>query len=288
MTNADLACRLIARQFPQWAHLPLTPIDSSGTDNHVWRLGRDLCVRMPKAEWAAAAVARECECLPRLQDLPLRIPQIVARGAPDDDYPHVWAVCDWIEGEAGDITALRDPVAQARRLANFVLALRRCDATAGPRPTADDNLRGGPLKPRDAGARAAIANLATEIDGGRAVAIWDAGLAAPEYDGPGQWVHGDLKEGNVLMRDGELAAVIDFGLLAVGDPAVDLTPAWSFFEGPSRGAYLQALAPDAAALTRAKGWAVSVAAIAWDYYRERNPTLTDISRRTLLALVDTV
>lgn len=283
--DEGLPRRLIARQFPQWAHLPMARFESSGTDNHVFRLGADLCVRMPKAAWAADAVARECVALPRFRDLPLAIPKTVARGEPDELYPHVWAVCEWIEGEAAGFDALANPIHAARDLAAFISALRGHDAMGGPRSAKDNNLRGEPLRFRDNQTRRAIANLAAETGIVRLLKIWDAALAAKPYTGPGLWIHSDLKEGNLLMRDGRLIAVIDFGMVAVGDPAVDLNPAWSFFDGPSRDVFLAEMKADADTLARAKGWAISAAATAWDYYRERNPILTRISQRTIATIL---
>jgi aminoglycoside phosphotransferase (APT) family kinase protein len=275
---------LIAQQFPHWAHLPVSRVDSSGTDNHIWRMGPNLCLRMPKADWAADAVARECEHLPGLSGLPLAVPRIVARGEPDQSYPYVWSVCEWIEGQTAALDALFDPVEAARVLAQFIRALQANDATKGPRSSPQNNLRGGPLGLRDKHTRRAIANLAAEIDARRVLDIWTAALAAPPHEGPGVWIHSDLKEGNLLARDGRLTAVIDFGMLAAGDPAPDLTPAWSFFNGESEEAFLAALDAGPAAIARAKGWAVTCAATAWDFYRDRNPTLTRISKQTLAAL----
>ena len=284
-SDADLPRRLIARQFPHWAHLPLRQVNSSGTDNHIWRLGQTLAMRMPKVDWAAESVARECEFLPRFRSLPLAIPNIVARGEPDEGYPYVWSVCEWIEGETAGVDSLNDPVQAARDLAGFILALRAHDPTGGPTSSSTNNLRGEPLAPRNAHTRKAIANLANEIDARRAIDVWDAALAAPPFASFNVWIHSDLKEGNLLIREGRLTAVIDFGMLAVGDPAVDLTPAWSCFEDQARIAFLATLSPDSGCLARAKGWTLSIAAIAWDYYRDKNPTLTRISEQTLHRLL---
>ena len=285
MLAADLPRKLIARQFPHWAHLPLSHVKSSGTDNHIWRLGSALAIRMPKVEWAAESVARECEFLPRFSGLPLAIPTVVAQGTPDEGYPYVWSVCDWLEGEAADLTALSDPAQAAHDLAAFILAMSAHDPTGGPVSGSGNNLRGGLLAARDGHTRKAISNLTNEIDTRCAIAIWQAALAAPSSESRNTWIHSDLKEGNLLLREGRLSAVIDFGMLAVGDPAVDVTPAWSCFEGPARSAFLAALNPDAACLARAKGWTLSIAAISWVYYREKNPTLTRISEQTLHRLL---
>ncbi|MBP6012862.1 MAG: aminoglycoside phosphotransferase family protein [Alphaproteobacteria bacterium] len=263
----------------------MSHVNSAGTDNHIWRLGSTLAIRMPKVDWAAESVARECEFLPRFRGLPLAIPNVAARGMPDEGYPYVWSVCEWIEGEAERFDTLNDPVQAARDLAEFILAMRTRDTTGGPVSGPGNNLRGGPLAPRDRHTRKAIANLAHEIDAPRAIGMWDAALAAPTSENSDAWIHSDLKEGNLLMRDGRLAAVIDFGMLAVGDEAVDLTPAWSCFEGPARIAFLAALDPGSACVARAKGWTLSIAAITWAYYRDKNPTLTQISQQTLHRLL---
>jgi aminoglycoside phosphotransferase (APT) family kinase protein len=259
--DAELARRLVAGQFPQWAHLPVTPVPDGGWDNRTFRLGDELTLRLPSARRYAAAVAKEQLWLPRLAPgLPRPIPAPVAAGAPGDGYPHAWSVCRWLPGETALARPPQDRVGFARDLAGFLTALQALDATDGPAAGPHSFFRGGPLAIYDAETREALARLAGTIEVEAALEAWDAALAAP-FGGPPVWVHGDVAPGNLLVAEGRLCAVIDFGQLAVGDPACDLAIAWTTFAGSDRAAFRAGLALDAGAWARARGWALWKAAI---------------------------
>lgn len=233
---ADLVRGLLAEQFPHWAALPLAPVPSYGTDNVLYRLGDELLVRLPKIEWATGQIPLEIELLPRLAPhLPVEIPEIVAVGEPADGYPWTWAVYRWIEGtppHAGTAEL-------AHELAAFLAALQRLDTTGARAGTQ----RGGPVRLRDAETRAALAQLDDEIDVVAATAAWEAALAAPPWPHEPVWLHGDLLEGNLLVRDGRLVAVIDWSCACAGDPAFELALAWSLL-APVRGAFRAACGVD--------------------------------------------
>jgi aminoglycoside phosphotransferase (APT) family kinase protein len=277
-TDVELVRRLVDGQFPQWAGLPLRPVPSSGTDNALYRLGDDMVVRLPRIGWAVTDVEAEQRRLRRLAPhLPLPIPEPLAAGVPDAGYAWPWSVYRWLPGEEARAGHLPDPLGTAEALAGFVAALHGV-AVADP-PSGGG--RGGPLAARDDATRAALAALDGELDAPAVTAVWEEALAAPTWDGPPVWVHGDLAPGNLLLRDGRLAAVLDFGALNVGDPAVDLLVAWNLFSGAARERYRTALGVDDATWARGRGWAVSVALIALPYYRDTNPALVAQSRRTL-------
>ena len=286
-TSAGLAARLVAGQFPAWAGLPVAAVESAGTDNALYRLGDELVVRMPRVPGAVGQVEKEARWLPWLAPrLPLAIPAPVARGRAGEGYPWDWAVYRWLEGEPAAPERLHDLCETARALAGFVAALQAIDPAGGPPPGPDNAWRGEPLARRDAQTRGAIAELGGLINGAAATTAWEAALRAPEWGGPGAWLHGDLLSSNLLARDGRLSAVIDFGCLGVGDPACDLMPAWTLFSGESRAAFRAALAPDGAAWARGRGWALSFGLIALPYYRETNPGLAGIARRAIKAAVE--
>jgi aminoglycoside phosphotransferase (APT) family kinase protein len=278
-TDVALVRRLLARQFPQWAGLPVTPVPTDGTDHDIYRLGRRLGVRLPRIAGANAQAAKEAEWLPRLRPLlPLALPVPVALGHPDDGYPFDWAVHEWLPGENANGT-LRDLESAALDLARFVAALRTVKTTGAPaRPPGS---RGGPLAERNDDVRRAVADLGSRIDGAAALRSWRESLAAPVWAGAEVWVHGDLLPGNLLVVDGRLSAVIDFGVLTVGDPACDLLPAWNLFAEASRHTFLDELRTDEAMRLRGRGWALSQAVIALPYYWETNP---GIVRQALHAL----
>lgn len=279
--DASLVRRLLAAQLPQWAGLPLRRVESAGTDNAIFRLGDDLAVRLPRIGWAVAQVEKEHRWLPRLAPhLPLPIPEPLALGVPGAGYPWPWAVHRWLAGE----DALAAPVADLRQaaidLARFIAALQRIDPAGGPR-AGEASSRGVPLATRDAAVRAAIAALRRDIDGPAVTAAWEAALAAPAWDRPGVWLHGDLTAVNLLVRDGRLAAVIDFGPLAVGDPAADVMTAWLYLDRGARAIFRETLQVDDATWARAKGWALSVGLIILPYYRDTNPVLCGIGARAI-------
>ncbi|MFC8342988.1 aminoglycoside phosphotransferase family protein [Streptomyces sp. NPDC057280] len=266
LIDTTLVRRLLTAQFPQWAHLPLTPVPQSGMDNATFRLGDELSVRLPRYSHWAGQVAREHRWLPRLAPhLPLTVSEPLEIGEPGEGYPYPWSVYRWLDGETATTEALADPVRAALDLAGFVNALQAVDATGGPGPEQSNAFRGVPLgDPRDslaaeARVRPKLAALAGTgmVDIDAVTEVWEAALAAPAWHKPPVWIHGDLATGNLLMRDGRLSAVIDFGTLAVADPAVDLQPAWMFLPPRGRDAFREAVDADDATWARARGWALA-------------------------------
>lgn len=254
--DTELVKGLIADQFPQWSHLPVEPVAVSGWDNRTFHLGETMMVRMPSAERYAAQVTKEQLWLPRLaRDLPLAIPAPLAMGKPGAGYPWPWSVYEWIEGETAAPERIADIGQFALDLAGFMTALYRIDPTGGPAAGQHNFFRGGELAVYDNEARRAIDALAHEIDTTAATMLWEAALET-KWDRPPVWVHGDVASGNLLVRDGRLAAVIDFGSSAVGDPACDLAIAWTLFEGESRALFRRAMALDDGTWQRGAGWAL--------------------------------
>jgi aminoglycoside phosphotransferase (APT) family kinase protein len=252
--DASLVRRLIAAQFPHWADLPVSPTVPQGWDNRTFRLGERMTVRLPSAERYVAQVEKEHRWLPRLAPhLPLPIPVPLVRGVPADGYPWPWSIYRWIEGETATIGRIADPHRFATGLAHFLVALQRVDPTDGPPPGPHNFFRGGPLTVYDAETRQAITALEGEIDTGAATAVWEAALAATWHGQP-VWFHGDVAWGNLLVEEGRLSAVIDFGTSGVGDPSCDLAISWTLFGGESREAFRAVLQPDDATWARARGW----------------------------------
>jgi aminoglycoside phosphotransferase (APT) family kinase protein len=266
-----LVRRLLAEQLPRLADRPLARIEAWGTDHAIFRLGDDLSVRLPKIGWAAAQGEKESRWLPLLAPhVPVEVPVPLAVGEPAHGYPFRWYVSPWLHGANPDRGA--DLCRLAREVAAFVEALERVDATGAPGPRVGQ--RGGDLAGADESTRARAEQLRGETDVDGLLAVWDAGLHAPAWDAPPVWVHGDLTDGNLLVRDGRLAGVIDWGGLIVGDPAVELMVAWSFFDAAGRAAYRDALGRvDDATWLRGRAWAASAAINALPYYRDTNPVI---------------
>ncbi|TMK24051.1 MAG: aminoglycoside phosphotransferase family protein [Actinobacteria bacterium] len=259
--------RLLAAQFPQWADLPLRRVEPSGTVNAIFRLGDELSVRLPRLDGPTEPGSRELDWLPKLAPLlPVEIPVPIAQGRPSDDYPWFWEIHTWVEGDTVPVQEV-DAIQAARDLAALVGAMQRIDPAGAPAG------RGIPLAERDPQVRYWLARF--EGDPG-VTAEWERALAAPPWDGPPVWHHGDLDMRNWLVRDGRIAGVIDWGAMGVGDPACDVMVAWKLHSPEARDAFRDALPTDDATWGRARGWALSQSVAILAYYtRENNRTLFD-------------
>ncbi|MCU1439141.1 MAG: Aminoglycoside phosphotransferase [Rhodoglobus sp.] len=269
--DAALASRLVAQQFPQWAHLAISEPDVQGNDNRTYRLGSELSVRLPSAEGYVAQVEKEQRWLPVLApELPLPVAKPVAMGWPSELFAWPWSVYRWIEGSVASRDRIGEPSAFAAELAAFLTALQAIDATGGPPAGAQSFFRGGDLRVYDRETRDSIALLADRIDAQAALAAWNAALSA-RWSGRPRWVHGDIAPANLLVRDGRLAAVIDFGCSAIGDPACDLAIAWTFLSGESRQVFRELFPGDEAMWARGRGWALWKALITIAAGKESSP-----------------
>lgn len=252
--NISLVRRLIHSQFPEWRDLPIRPVALDGWDNRTFRLGEEMTVRLPSAEAYSAQVEKEQRWLPILAPhLPLPIPTPLAMGAPAEGYPWYWSVYRWLEGENATSENIADLDECAIALAQFLADLQGIDSVGGPQPGEHNFFRGGPLEIYDAETRRAIVALQGKIDTDAATAVWEQALQTT-WHGPPLWLHGDVSATNLLVRAGGLSSVIDFGCMGVGDPACDLTIAWTLFSGTSREAFRKALPLDNATWERGRGW----------------------------------
>jgi aminoglycoside phosphotransferase (APT) family kinase protein len=283
-TDVTLAQRLVAAQFPHWAALPLARVQADSTDNDMYRLGADLVVRIPRRASAVTPMDKEHEWLPRLAPhLPLPVPLPRAKGAPQDDYPYPWSVVTWIDG-ALPPPQLDDPTF-ARDLAAFVTALHALDASTGPAPGAHNFWRGVPLAHVDATLRQRFDWLADLPDVADMASEWQKALSLPTWTGAPVWIHGDLQRGNLLMHDGRLAGVLDWSALGAGDPAGDLSVAWTLLGPNARTEYLAALQVDDATWARGRAWALIEGVFALSYYRGKNEVIAESGRRAIAAVL---
>lgn len=274
--------RALLRQFPAWAELPLQAVLSSGTDNVIYRLGDKLCARFPRYAAAAQQPLTDAEFLPRLAPhLPLAIPESLALGQPDEHYPFHWTVCRWIEGENARSSPPNDMEEAAATLADFVTALQNIDPAGGPPAGARNFERGLPLSVRDKRVRRCISQAEDLLDVPTVTALWERALAAPIRSGPPVWLHGDIHGSNIITRHGRICAIIDFGCLGIGDPACELSLAWSFLDAKGRAAFREQLSCEEADWLRGMGWALSVALIALPYYRHSSPDIAAASLRQI-------
>ena len=276
LIDSALVARLLSEQYPEAAGLPIRRHPSIGTVNAIYRLGDRLLVRLPRLQRWATDLNSELVWLPTLAPrLSLDVPRPIFVGSPTDEFPSVWAVYEWIDGNPYSDAAVADEADAARRLAAFIAELRSADPTGAPQAGRR------PLRQLDAQTREALTASADVIDSERAMAVWRGALQIPVWTGSPVWIHTDLLRPNLLARDGRLTAVIDWGGAGIGDPAADVIAAWTVFNSTGRQAFRAALGVDDETWTRARGFALHQAALIIPYYRTSNRPFVATAVRTV-------
>jgi aminoglycoside phosphotransferase (APT) family kinase protein len=273
---------LVAAQFPQWAALPLEPVDSSGLVNAIYRLGTEVSVRLPRWPPGTDAVRREQAKLAALAPfLPVAIPSVEAIGSPTDAFPGEWSVHRWLTGKHPSPHTLADARRLATDLAAFVDAFRRIDLPDRPPAYPGERRTRAPMVSMDSSTRKAIAELDGVIDTRAALASWEESFAAP-FDGREVWVHSDLTPSNLIVSaEGRLTAVLDFETCGVGDPACDLFPVWNLLPANVRDEFRAALDVDDATWLRGRGRVLSQALIVLPIHMDTNPAMANYARHVI-------
>jgi aminoglycoside phosphotransferase (APT) family kinase protein len=258
LVDETLVSHLVAQQFPEWKNLSVRAVAVQGWDNRTFRLGDRMLVRLPSGQEYERQVQKEQKWLPILAPhLPLPIPVPLALGKPGEGYPWDWSIYQWLEGESANRVTLeaQDLEGIALALAHFLKALHRYDPAGAPTPGLHNWWRAAHTSVYDAETRALIQKLSGLIDEKSARELWEKAISS-EWSKDPVWVHGDVASGNLLLKDKKLSAIIDFGCMGIGDPACDLTIAWTFFKDRSRAIFKEAMDLDEATWTRARGWAL--------------------------------
>lgn len=94
-------------------------------------------------------------------------------------------------------------------------------------------------------------------------------------------LHGDLIPGNLLVADGRLTSILDWGGLGAGDPAQDLDPAWAVLDEAGAVALREDLGVDGATWLRARGFALEQALGGVVHYTPNRHPLGAVMQRTL-------
>ncbi|MBU8733527.1 aminoglycoside phosphotransferase family protein [Cytobacillus oceanisediminis] len=279
--NIDLVKRLINEQFPKWANLEIKPVKVSGHDNRTFHLGDHMSVRLPSSEHYVAQVNKEQKWLPKLaKELSLPIQTPIAKGQPNNEYPFPWSVNKWIEGETLTPINIKDIKQFARDLGAFLIEFQSIDTTGGPAAGTHNFYRGGDIAVYDKQCREAIDPNKDTLNTVLLLEMWNLALESKWAKDP-VWVHGDIAPGNILVKEGKLNAIIDFGVLGIGDPACDAAMAWTFFDDNSRKIFKNALNMDEETWNRARGWALWKALITYNWNRNSNKTIAEEAYRVI-------
>lgn len=278
--SVELVAALIAEQHPDLAHLPLTEV-AAGWDNVVYRLGDELAVRVPRRQAGADLVEHEQRWLPELAErLPVSIPVAERVGMPSALSRWRWSIVRWVPGTTYAPEQIDDPERFAEQLGHALAALH----TPAPDDAPENPYRGGPLHERNEITLRRL-DAAKLPDADEVREAWSDALAAEDWTGPSMWLHGDLHPLNMVVANGQLAALIDFGDITSGDPATDLMVAWTVLDAPHRATFRaaadSALRPiDDAMWRRARGWAISHGCAMLE-----SEIMADLGRRSIAAAV---
>lgn len=275
--------RLIVSQFPEWSNLPIQVVENPGWDHWSFRLGETMVIRLPSAARYANQVIKEQRWLKNLAPhLSIEIPRPLVLGIPCALFPWNWSISDWIEGEIaekGEISSLEE---FAESLVVFLQQIQSIDSQGGPEAGPENFYRGARLRHYNSETRTLADRLKNIVDKNQVIALWERAMSSA-WKREAVWVHGDLSSRNILVRGGKLRSVIDFGLMAIGDPACDLVMTWTFFRGASRERFRGRLNFDSDTWSRARGWCLWKALLTLEAQQEQEVDFTET-----LALIQTI
>ncbi|GGE55756.1 aminoglycoside phosphotransferase family protein [Priestia taiwanensis] len=284
--DSALVTKLINEQFQEWAHLEIKPVKLDGHDNRTFHLGNNMSVRLPSASGYVPQVKKEQKWLPILaQKLSVPISSPIAKGEPNEEYPFPWSINKWLDGETVTRENVKDLNQFAKDLGEFLIELQSIDASEGPVAGAHNFYRGAPLSVYDHESRNAIEKNRDVFDKVILTKLWDLSLDS-KWEREPVWLHGDIAVGNILVQNGKLSAVIDFGILGVGDPSCDAAMAWTFFDNESRTVFKDVLKMDERTWNRARGWALWKALITYEEHKNDDIIKSKEAYNVILTIVE--
>jgi aminoglycoside phosphotransferase (APT) family kinase protein/dephospho-CoA kinase len=254
----EIAINLVKEQFPQWSYLEIRPVKYGGWDNATFHLGEEMLLRIPRGEGYALKVPKEHVLLKKLRpNFSVEIPQPIAMGNPSKEYQWNWSIYQYLEGDSANSIKLSDKELEniAYDLGKFLNELHKIDTKDASLPGLHNGWRGEHVSVYECGALNYFNQLKDIIDYDKVLSLWKKAVAT-KWQEPPVWIHGDLSSGNILIKDGRLSAVIDFGGCGIGDPACDLVIAWTLFQGKSRDIFRDQVNLDENTWNRAKAWAL--------------------------------
>jgi aminoglycoside phosphotransferase (APT) family kinase protein len=280
---------LLQEQRPEWAALPISPA-GAGTDNTMYRLGDQLLVRLPRTPDKADAVRKEQRWLPRLAPhLPCRIPEPVHTGIPGSTFPVAWSVYRWIDGDEAGPGTVTDWPTFGTDLAATVQSIHSIALMGAARQGELSWYRGGTLQACDRWVSECFDDCrkipGLDLDVAFLQHLWRNALALPEPTGRRVWLHGDLRPTNLLVQEGKLHAIIDFGCLSVGFPDAEHSTLWDL-PPQARQAYWGTLNLDDVTWLRARAWAIAVGVSGVSYYWGTYPSFVSECLSRLHAILE--
>lgn len=279
--TTQLVKKLIDAQFPKWRALEVRPVAHGGHDNRTFHLGDEMAVRLPSGPAYVAQVEKEAQWLPFLaRHLSLPISSPVAIGVPMDEYPFPWSINRYIAGETTNAHNITDAKGFAMELASFLQELQSIDTTDAPAAGEHNFFRGASPSVYSSQVEEALQAQRDIWPVEKLSALW-ARAVATTWEHPPVWLHGDVAPGNLLVQNGSLCGVIDFGIMGIGDPACDYAMAWTFFDERSRKYLLREL--DTGTIDRARGWALWKALIT---VNASNALVAEQAKHTLNAIIE--
>lgn len=264
----EMVQRLINEQCPQFMGLEIKEVAKSGHDNRTFHLGNEMIVRLPSDKPYARQADKENKWLPYLsKHLSLPISKPIYLGQATSYYPYPWSILEYLKGDTLTYENIENLESFAVELRDFLNEFQSIDCQGGPIAGVHNFYRGGNLSIYHEETIQTFIELDNELDIKQLEKLWQLALSST-YQGDDVWVHGDIAPGNLLIQDGHLSAVIDFGILGIGDPACDYAIAWTFFNCQSRQIFLKDLSQDM--INRAMGWALWKALITYHSDDERS------------------
>lgn len=279
--DVEIVEKLIQEQFPKWSSLFISPVKRSGHDNRTFHLADSMLIRMPSGPDYVAQIEKENKWLPILaKNISLPITKPIALGMPNRDYPYPWAINEYIPGETACNTNVRSLESFAEEIAEFLKELQTIDTTNAPTAGEHNFYRGAHPSVYQEEVNESLRDLKEILPVKDIETIWEESINSVWKKEP-VWIHGDIAPGNLLVDDGQLSGVIDFGIMGIGDPACDYAMGWTFFDKGSRTSLFKYIDEDTQ--MRARAWALWKALIT---YRSENDEVSNNARDTINEIIE--
>lgn len=275
--SLEVVKQLLKDQFPDYSHLAIQPLKHQGTDNVMLKLGEDKIIRFPRTQRSEENLKKEYLWLPKIESgLSIQIPHIIEVGQPCEQCSFQWAIVNYLGGSSPSDNNPLDLAQAAKDLGHFIKELQRVDTNNAPLCS-----RESPSMRSDKETRQLIPALSDVFDVKEITQLWEAALKIPTWEKAPVWLHGDIHAGNLLVQNKKITGVIDFGMSGVGDPACDLMIGWMLFKEDARETFRNVFNPDKSMWDRARGCALHFGIMAYSYYKNRDPFLAGLAKKTL-------